>query len=167
MSVVLEVKKILAGNMDIVDRANRIKQMRTTVQTQLDDGVHCPTCGQFAKVYKRQITGTSAAALIAMYKACGYVDYVYLPDVLDRKQADEAKLTHWGLIEEKPISRTDGGRAGWWKLTDDGVRFVLGRLSVPKYAHIYDSKLMGMSGDPVTIQDCLGKKFNYQELMDS
>lgn len=74
-------------------------------------------------------------------------------------------MVHWGLIEEEPIVRPDGGRAGWWRITPFGQQFVLGNSTVPKYARLYDGRCLGLEGVPVTIRDCLGTKFNYADLM--
>lgn len=165
MSIVTEVKAILAGNMKIVEEANRIKAMRTSVQTQVDDGVHCPTCGQFAKVYKRNINSGMAQSLITMYHAGAEHDFIYIPDAVGARSREEGKLRYWGLVEEATTPRPDGGRAGWWKLTERGVLFVRGERTVMKYAHVFNNEVVGYSGDQVGIRDALGKKFNYQELM--
>ena len=58
-----------------------------------------------------------------------------------------------------------GGRAGWWRLTEQGSAFVQGLMKVQKYAKIYDSRLLKLDGELVTIRDVLGSRFNYDELM--
>jgi hypothetical protein len=159
MSAVL---KALIGN---VQDARRIKAMQTSVRNHADEGVKCPTCGQFAKVYKRSINAGMAKSLITMYLAGAADDYIYIPDAVGARSREEGKLRYWGLVEEAQTPRPDGGRAGWWKLTDRGVLFVNGKRSVMKYAHVYDGEVVGYSGSQVTIQDCLGTKFDYRELM--
>ena len=129
------------------------------------DGIGCPCCLTLAKVYQRRIHGTMARTLITMYRhggADGYVHTASLPG--DTHEASQ--LSWWHLIEEEKIRRPDGGRAGWWRITHIGVNWVLARSYIPKYARIYDSEVLDLTGEPVTIQDALGKRFNYRELME-
>lgn len=134
------------------------------------EGAKCPCCTQFAKVYKRTITSSMAWALVKMYRAGAADDFVDVPTVLGRgpgRAGDDAKLVYWGLTLEAHEKRPDGGRAGWWRLTPDGVRFILGTLYVPKYAHVYDGRLVSpkFSGPLIGIRDALGKRFDLRELM--
>ncbi len=78
---------------------------------------------------------------------------------------DLSKLRHWNLIEEKDERRADGGRAGWWRITDEGEQYLQNKLSVPKYVLIYNGRILGFDGPNVSIMDALGTKFNYQQLM--
>lgn len=142
-----------------------LKEARDLLRTLVDDGHACPLCTRFAKVYRRKVTSSMARMLIRMYRAGG-TDWVYLPSLRDGNGAMDTTMTqYWGLIEEERVKREDGGRAGWWRLTPLATRFVLGQATVPKYARIYDGRCLGLTGEPVTIHDCLGSKFNYRELM--
>ena len=110
-----------------------------------------------------------AVGLIAMYRANG-LEFGYVQAVRRRRGAtdnrEESKLRYWGLTEEEHTLRPDGGRAGWWRVTTKGETWVLNKALVPKYARIYDGRCLGLLGDPITIVDALGDKFNYRELMD-
>lgn len=129
-------------------------------------GATCPCCKQFAKVYRRQITSSSARALIAIYRVGGTQDFVRISTVLHGKRADEAKLRYWGLIEEEDVSRPDGGRAGYWRVTPLGEAWVLGMRAVPRYVRIYDGRYLGVDGtETVTVGEALGKNFDLKELM--
>lgn len=143
-------------------------EAREMLRVLLQEGqaITCPTCTQFAKVYKRQIHASMARALILLYQRSDPDGWGHFPTILDGRRADEGKLAYWSLIEEATERREDGGRAGWWRITDQGRAFVQRRLEVPKYARVYDGRLLGFEGDPVRITDCIGDKFNYQELMD-
>lgn len=147
-----------------------LEAMRDWLLARLPDGVFCPLCGQFAKIYRRKITCKTAEALVLMRRhelesANPAGEYIYMPGLLDRKQADETKARYWGLIEEKPEKRDDGGRVGWWRLTIRGRRWVDGVIKVPKYAQIYNKECLELHGNPVSIRDALGTKFNYDDLM--
>lgn len=139
-------------------------EARDLLRAVVDEGDHCPCCTQFAKVYRRKITSTSARSLIRLWRAAGH-DYAHLPTVLDQFHADEAKMVHWGLIEEESIIRPDGGRAGWWRVTELGALWISRAVTVPKYARVYDGRCLGMTGPGVTIDDALGTKFSLIELM--
>jgi hypothetical protein len=141
------------------------------LRDRVDDGEHCPCCGQMAKVYRRKMTAFTARAMIAMHRF-HHDEYVQMPALIrqhlpDLTQGGYATLgAYWGLIEEEQIRREDGGRAGWWRLTDLGHDFVLGKITVPKYARIYDSRLLGfVPDDRIHITEVLGTNFDYSELM--
>jgi hypothetical protein len=148
-------------------RAITLGQARLWLEQRLDKGAHCPCCNQYAKVYKRQINAEMAHSLGKMYVAGLHAEdgWVHLPTVLQRKQADETKLVYWELIEEAREARPDGGRAGWWRVTEAGETYLRGNLLVQKYALIYDGKFVGFEGELRTIHDAMGVRFDLMELM--
>lgn len=136
------------------------------LRTQVfNGGARCPCCSMFAKVYKRQINSGMAQSLIRMYRKFG-LQFGYIPE-LPAKSREEGKLVYWGLVEEANAVRPDGGRAGWWRVTDKGEAFICHGLMVPKYALIYDGRFLRYdnSQELVSIKDCLGEKFNLDDLM--
>lgn len=136
---------------------------RDTLRDLVDQGHPCPCCTQFAKVYRRKINATMARALISLWRTSDH-QFVHAPS-LPGDTHEMSQLVWWGLIAEEAARREDGGRAGWWRVTDLGERFVLCQARVPKYARIYDGRCLGVHGDLVSIRDCLGDRFDYGELM--
>jgi hypothetical protein len=135
---------------------------------RLDKGEKCPCCHQFAKMYRRTINGAMVRALANLYKAGGgsAFGYGHLPD-MDPSKGDAAKLVYWDLIEEERGVREDGGRAGYWRVTELGEEFLQGTIKLPKHARVYDQRLFGLDDtETVTIHDCWGKPFDLRELMD-
>lgn len=135
------------------------------------DGIECPCCGQFAKVYERTIHSTVAAQLIRAYNLGAADNYIHVSKLLFRGSSgigDFPKAVYWGLIEEMPNDDPQKRTSGYWKLTREGVDFVLSNLGIPKYARVYNGHLLHppFTGRTVFIRDCLGKKFDYQELME-
>lgn len=143
-------------------------------------GTECPCCGQFVKLYRRRLNNALAHALILMVNRPKTSDpWFHVPTYLASQTAtatirggDWAKLTYWDLIEPLAAERRDGSkRSGFYKVTDKGYQFARGRITVPKYAYVYNSTLYGFSdGDKypmqtTTIREALGAKFNYAELM--
>lgn len=145
-----------------------LREARDWLRMRAEDGERCPCCTQFTKVYKRKINSSMAADLIAMYRAFG-TDWGYLPNLRRRTSRkgnrEESKLRYWGLVEEEIERRPDGGRSGWWRVTPDGERFVRLEITLPKYARIFDGRGLGLTGPPVSIRECLGQAFSYEELM--
>ncbi len=131
----------------------------------LGGGAHCPCCRQFAKVYRRKLTSATGATLVRMYREARQ-GFVHVPSLGNRRPAEESKARYWGLVESRGDYREDGAKwSGYWRLTDTGVGFVCRRYRVPAYALIYDGRCLGLEGDPVGIDDVLGNRFDYRELM--
>jgi hypothetical protein len=145
-----------------------LKAAKAWLRERVDEGERCPCCTQFAKVYKRTISSSQAYALISMYKTAGY-DFVHFPTLLNKgkryRANDETKLQYWELIEEEFAVRPDGGRSGYWRITPKGVEFLMRRITVPKFARVYDNRCLGYLGPEVTIDDALRNRFNYDEMM--
>lgn len=134
------------------------------LRERVDDGAACPCCTQYAKVYRRKINAGQAQPLIRMWRLCG-TQWCHIPTELASRGHEESKLAYWGILEEELKLRDDGGRAGWWRITELGRRFVLDEVRLPKYARIYDGRCLGLAGEPQGIRDALGVKFNYSDLM--
>lgn len=141
-----------------------IEHSREWLHENRDDGVSCPSCEQFVKVYRRKINSAMGRALILFYQK-NKTEWFHLPSAIGYG-GDAAKLRYWGFIEELKELREDGGRAGYWRVTEDGEQWLLGRTKAPKYALVYNSKLLGLDDEEhATITDALGTKFDYNELM--
>ena len=142
-----------------------LAEARQWLREVVDDGARCPCCTQLAKVYRRKVHATMARTLIRMYRATTPGEYLYLPSI-PQKSRDCTGMAWWGLIDEEKTRRDDGGRAGWWRVTPHGVEWVLRLITVPKYARVYDGRVLRHEGDPVSIVDALGTKFDYRDLME-
>jgi len=133
-------------------------------------GVRCPCCGQYARAYRRTIAASSAYTLLCLYRVHGtaWTHLQHFMEAHDIRRADEAKLAYWGLLQERASGGTNaagGPRAGYWRVTELGARWVRGEATVPYYARVYDGVCSGLDGDPVGIRDALGARFDYDDLM--
>lgn len=128
-------------------------------------GARCPLCEQHAKVYKRTINSGQAQSLIRIHRMVGQ-GWIHV-SLIGAKSREEGKLAYWGLLEEQIGSGHHGGRAGYWRLTQLGEQFVKGQAFVAKYALVYNGRCLGFEGGAISIQDALGKDFDYNELMRS
>ena len=91
--------------------------------------------------------------------------FVHMGKVTRRNDGQMSKLALWGLIEEDTRRKEDGGRPGQWRITREGHLFLEGRLKLPKYAHVYNHRLLGFSGPMISVRDAYKQFFNLRELM--
>jgi hypothetical protein len=138
-------------------------------ELHVEDGIHCPVCGRYGKVYRRPLNSSQARKLIAAYRRHGDA-WFNLPALLaDLKLPgrDESALRYFRLLEDSLEVRADGGRAGVWRVTDKGAAFVRETLKVPRYAVVRNGSVLRLEGEDVGIRDVLGAGFDLHELMAS
>lgn len=135
-----------------------------------DKGYTCPHCGQFCKRYYRHFNSNMALALIILYrnKEKGFIHLEKtMKDAGYNRCGDASYLRHYRLIERLEKDREDGSpRNGMYKITGTGIMFAEGKSKVKAKFIIYNNKHEGFEGDEITIQDALGSKFDYRQLMD-
>ena len=153
-----------------LDGSTPLSVAAALLKNQMEEGTECPCCGQLAKIYRRKINSAMAYGMILFFKKFGWDKrWVHVPSEtgLSRLGGDWAKLALWGLIEERASDRDDSGpHAGWWRITDRGVGWVVGRVCVPKSVYIYNGNVLRFDQDEsVGIRDALRDRFNYAELM--
>ena len=156
--------------MDLFQDAAITEMRKATMKAARDEGgKHCPCCDQFVKVYKRSINKTMARQLIFSWRTFGY-EWFHAKDVVlgSASAGDYSKLKFWGLIEKKPHEEGYNGKksSGYWRVTHQGARFVLFKLTVQKYALVYNNRLLEFEGDQVNIVQCLEDRFEYNKLME-
>jgi hypothetical protein len=143
---------------------------REQLVRQLPDGVDCPVCRQRAKQYARPLTSVAVRALAALYAAHGRTAG-HLPTIAADRMRDVAHQggylslsQHWGLMVPEAVTRPDGGRGGFWSVTQLGEAFLRGEKTVQKYALIYNGELLELQGEPVTARSLLGEAFDYSQI---
>lgn len=128
----------------------------------------CPCCDRYAQVYRRRIYSTPAAQLILLKKLGGAENFIHSSRLVfsgATSVGDFAKAKYWELIEEKPNTDEDKNRSGFWRLTEMGFAFVNGDMTIPEFVYIFNDGIIDWSDKEVKIQDCLGEKYSYTELM--
>ncbi len=134
-----------------------------------DKGYICPCCSQFVKRYHRKMNANMCVTLCLLVrkKRSGFVPIEEFMRVMGHQRSgDFSYLVHWGLLEKMTGKRPDGSsKNGFYKITDKGVRFVKGEITVPQTLIIYNGKCEGFEGMQVDIKYGLGKRFDYAELM--
>jgi hypothetical protein len=76
-------------------------------------------------------------------------------------------LRWWDLIERLPNDDPAKKHSGVWRPTQKGIDFARGVIQVPSYVIHYNNEVLRWSDEETTIQESLGKKFDYSETMAS
>lgn len=158
----LGVTSLMQGLMPNVN--DTIQAGKDWLMANIRKGTKCPLCGQHAQLYRRKVNTGMAVSLIRMYRI-NKTGWVHVPTSVGAKSREEGKLAYWRLVEEQPNKGLHGGRAGYWRVTEFGERFLLAQEAIPTYALVYNGRVMGHEGPMVTIRDALGTGFNYDDLM--
>jgi hypothetical protein len=119
-----------------------IGEARDVLRTLVDEGHDCPVCTLFAKVYEHKCDSAMGRTLILLYKAGAVSEPVHVPS-LPGDNHKVSQLAWWGLVAEERVRRPDGGRAGYWYITPEGVAFARNETTITKYARIYDARVLG------------------------
>jgi hypothetical protein len=152
------------------DETITLAEAKIWLRARMEEGENCPCCGQLAKIYTRKLNSAMARDLIWLVRMSyvtggeGWVDLSTGPKALHVSR-ELAKLVYWSLIEMKMEPSLKGARtSGIWRPTDQGIKFARGRIALPSHIRLYDSSLLGFTGDPTNIRQALGDHFNYEEL---
>lgn len=149
------------------DKLYTLEEAKQLLKDEWKKGVECPCCTQFVKLYPLKIPAVAVADLIKLYNLVernhGVFDHVSRFSNLASRSF--AKLHYWKLIEQQPNDDAEKRTSGMWALTRLGVEFVEGDAKVPEKSYIFNMKCYGTSPNEVGIQQALGNKFNYEELM--
>jgi hypothetical protein len=152
---------------EFYDPTVTLGEARDYIESKCDDGVRCPCCTQFVKVYHRNLNAGMAASLIALWRKAG-ADMVHLNSTVSHISHEAAQLSWWGMIVQDDTRRQDGGRASWWRVTDLGNSFLHNHVMVSKYVYVFDGNVLGYDDrERISIVDALGDKFDYRKLMES
>jgi hypothetical protein len=144
-------------------------------------GVVCPCCHQVVRMIEKELSSTMAYVLILMYRhfqnSSDWLDMnQYLTNMVaigsEVRGGEWPKLKHWTLIMERPPEKKsvlnpkpEVKTKGMYKLTDMGKGFVLGKLKIPRSLWLYNGHVIEAHKKLVSIQDCLGKDYKYDDLL--
>lgn len=110
----------------------------------------CHYCGAKMKEYPFTLRKGIVRALVKWYKKNG-LEYGKKADVkLSRGEySNWAHLRYWGLIEALP----GDGRGGTWRVTQKGLDFITGKISLRKKVWTWRNKIQREEGQLTYIQD--------------
>lgn len=164
--------------MFIMDKLYTLEEAKQYLRENFEKGADCPCCLQFVKLYKRRLNAGACRALILMYRieraSEDFNEWIHVQQEfasrfgLNANSMDYSQAQWWGLIESKPNEDDPTKKdSGFWRLTDLGRSFVRGTWTVYSHARLYNNKCLGFVGTKQDIKQALGKKFDYEELMNS
>ena len=144
-----------------------LEEAKQFIRDNFQEGSSCPCCGQFVKLYKRKLTSGMAKALINLYYASSRSTkrYIHITDLGHLNGGEFAQLQRWGLIVEQPNEDEEKRTSGMWAITYDGMSFVEKLRTVPSHVYTYNGKTIKFSVKETNIEQALGNKFHYTELM--
>lgn len=146
---------------------------RKYVESRLEDGVICPCCNRFTKVYKRRMNATMVRSLIWLVKASDeWREWVDVPNAAPKwilRSNQLPTLRWWGLVERltKEAAKANNmtKHSGFWRPTQKGIDFANSNTLVPEFVLTLNGEPQNFVGPEVTVAECLGTKFNYAEIM--
>lgn len=142
-----------------------LAEARARLVELIAEGVRCPVCDQHAQSYRWSLYASAVRLLVRLWWAGGTTEFIESKTVkMPGQGGDVSRLRHWGLVEQAP-QRPDGGKSGWWRVTQLGEDFVLDKERLPKYVYVFDGECLATNGQLVGIKDALGKNFNYVEML--
>ena len=150
---------------------NDLTAARYRFNRDLREGTICPCCKRPAMIRPRNLNSAMAYALILLHKK-NTTEFVHYQDVIaNLPSRDFGTLVHWGLVEARGDVKDDGNpSSGYYRITEAGKQFVLGKLMVKKYVYIFNRKSVDVdepkAKEMIDIQTALNNKFNYRELME-
>lgn len=144
-----------------------LEEMQGRVQANLEEGIVCPCCGQYCKLYRRALNAQMARFLIWLVREFEarprWIDWHEAPSIL--RGGDYAKLQYWGMIENCPNDNPGQRTSGLWRPTELGVEFAHMRRRAASHAYVFNNSVVRFEDQYITIEDALGEHFNYRELM--
>lgn len=138
-----------------------ITDAREHLNMNIEKGLPCPVCDQFCKLYNRKINTGMARWLLEVVIKFGDSSWFDIKQTSARG-GDYGKLRYWGIIEAGSESRSQGGK---WRITEQGISFAMGVMRMPRNVYVRNNEAKGFSEDTISIQEALGDKFDYDELM--
>lgn len=147
-----------------------LSKAQDTVRQGAIDGVYCPCCGKWCKVYPRKLSAQMAQFLIGLVEIYDRSrSWVHVREVrgasAEKAATDASYLVHWGLLI--PKNRAKGEKsAGYYKPTQRGVDFVFERTVERRKVYLYNNQPQRWSDETTSIREALGDTWDYDELFE-
>lgn len=152
------------------------KYVTRIVPTLKGDG--CPCCGQYVKLYKRNMSSSMVTVFVFMYRwfkrkpdeewmNVGHEIINAKFPVPIRRGGTFTFLKHWKFIVQKPGTNKEGTskESGMWKLTDKGKSFIEKKITAPSCVYVFNDKLYYFGDKMINIDEAFKIKFNYKQMM--
>ncbi len=148
-----------------------LEEARAIVREKAEEagGTVCPCCDKLVKVYRRKLHTEMALFLFKLFRKHQiYPRFYSMREIFpssNKAASDGSYLPHWQLVEKSDTVNNADAPAGLYRMTDLGVRFVHNQEYVPSHVHLLNNKVVGWSDKKLNVEQSLGNKFNYSELL--
>ena len=162
-----------------------IQRVQRFFARRLDEGADCPCCTRYAQRQRRPLGCGPARWLIELVYLSDAGQPIPTGTVLKNLKGKNISGTDatsvlplYGMIaaatnpeasvNPPPPSATGIAKArtsGFWRPTQLGRDFVFDKVKVPAKVVTCLGSPEAFEGEPITIREALGKKFNYDEIM--
>ncbi len=135
----------------------------------LRDGktVNCPCCHRFSHFNRFKINRSMVLAACSLYAKRHSTDdgFVHHKKFMLGFSRGFYDLGRFGFLEQRQKNDADQAKrtSGYWKLTQGGIDFLMGKTRVPKYAYVFDDEVRGYSEELISVHDAMGENFNFYE----
>jgi hypothetical protein len=140
------------------------------------EGVGCPLCSRFVKIYPRTLNAGMCKSLILVYQLTKrlkpengwlHIQREFTNNYkLNATAMDYIQLERWDLIEEMMELGDDKKKnVGYWRINKKGIDFIFKKISLPKKVYVLRNETLKFSENMVFITEVSGKGFNYWEMM--
>lgn len=140
-----------------ITQNSTLRQSRNFVKKNVHNGILCPCCNKYVRVYKRKLHAEMARFLINLIKVYAVKqDWVNVREVITtntKRSTDGSYLVHWGLV----VKHEDW--TGYYRPTVEGVQFALGKIAVPKHVFLLNNVLTDIDEDFIKINEALGTAY--------
>jgi len=176
-------REIAKRELDRAPTPEEILRVQRFFADNLEAGTDCPCCTRHAKRQYRPLGCGPARWLIEIVYLSDDGQAIHTGEIIKALKGNNVSgsdatsvLPLYGMIEPAkdpkegvnppPPSKARSKRtSGFWRPTKLGRAFALGKIKVPAKVVTCLGVPEAFEGDPVSIQDALGKKFNYDEIM--
>ena len=151
-----------------------LEEARRDFRDNLGDGMVCPCCDRWGKAYRRRLNETMVRTLAWIISLSGRDrGWVDVPESARKLRGSYdftkqySTLKHWDFLDHKPNEEDPSKKeSGIWRPTRRAVRFIRGKIEVPKYVVTYNDDRLTYDGPLVSVGEIIGG-FDYRQVMES
>lgn len=144
-----------------------LQDAQRLVHDGMKQGIECPCCRQFCKIYARKFNSNMAmflCSLVREYYAAGAKPVHY--SKCKFRGRDYPYIAGWELAGTSTANSGQKRTSGFWYPSQKGVDFVKGQITIPSHALYFNQQLVGFSDDQINIRQAFSTPFTYQQLME-
>jgi len=123
----------------------------------------CPHCGAKMVDYRFGFNKGLSVFLGRLYENKGKACKTDNLGLTYSQRTNSQKLAYWGLAVPVKQTEEQSKKRGWWAITQKGIDFIEGRISIPKHAITRRGDIVGFEGEQIYLEDVKdGYQFRYE-----